>query len=161
MNNPIINQAIELRRAGQFSESRSLLLQLLDDPDVSSVAHLHMAWSFDNEGLEHEAVPHYRSSLSGQLSEPDYFDALFGLASTLRSLGSYVEALKYFEELISKYPNSKAVLPFYAMCLYNQGQYKHGMEILLGLLADTTESPEIREYEKAIRLYASDLDRTW
>lgn len=159
--NPIINEAIELRRAGQFSCSRSLLRQVLDDPEVSSVAHLHIAWSYDNEGLELEAVPHYELSLAGQLLEPDQFEALFGLASTLRSLGRYGEALRYFDELVVKYPDSKAFLPFYAMCLYNQGQYKRGMELLLTLLADTAESPEIVEYERAIRLYAADLDRKW
>tara|TARA_R110001592_G_scaffold336960_1_gene622749 strand:+ start:13674 stop:14156 length:483 start_codon:yes stop_codon:yes gene_type:complete len=159
--NPIINEAIELRRAGQFSGSRALLRQILNDPDVSSVAHLHMAWSYDNEGLELEAVPHYELSLSGQLLEPDHFEALFGLASTLRSLGRYGEALRYFDELVVKYPDSKAVLPFYAMCLYNQGQYKRGMELLLTLLADTVELPEIVEYERAIRSYAADLDRKW
>ena len=47
------------------------------------------------------------------------------------------------------------------MCLYNHGQYKRGMELLLTLLADTTEAPEIMEYEREIRLYASDLDRKW
>ena len=120
-----------------------------------------MAWSYDNEGLEQEAVHHYESALSGNLSEADKFDALFGLASTLRSLGRYDEALRHFEDLIEEFPHSKSVLPFYAMCLYNKGQSKRGMELLLTLLADTTESPEITEYETAIRLYASDLDRTW
>ena len=69
--------------------------------------------------------------------------------------------MTYFDELLGKYPESQAALPFYAMCLYNLGQHKRAMEILLTLLADTTESSEIKAYEAAIHLYASDLDRKW
>tara|TARA_R110001599_G_scaffold353884_2_gene602397 strand:- start:88067 stop:88402 length:336 start_codon:yes stop_codon:yes gene_type:complete len=110
--NPVISEAIEQRRAGQFSKSRALLRQVLDDPEVSSVTHLHMAWSYDNEGLELEVVSHGELSLTGQLLEPDQFDALFGRAGALRSLGRYDEAFRCFDGLDVKYPDSKTVLPF-------------------------------------------------
>ncbi|MDK9759336.1 tetratricopeptide repeat protein [Vibrio sp. D173a] len=63
-------------------------------------------WSYDNEGKEQQAIEHYLSSLSGSLSSVERFDALFGLASTYRSLGMYSKALTYFEQTLSEYPNS-------------------------------------------------------
>ncbi|MEK2067349.1 tetratricopeptide repeat protein [Vibrio parahaemolyticus] len=157
----IIKQAIELRKEAKYQESRALLKTLLNDETYSAKAHLQIAWSYDNEGKEQEAVAHYLSSLSGPLSPVERFGALFGLASTYRSLGMYSEALSYFEQTLSEYPSSIEVQPFYAMCLYNLGRHKEATSLLLELLVSTTNSDAIKEYQRAISLYAQDLDRTW
>jgi len=159
--NTTIEKAILLRRKGRYADSRLLLEDLLNDQNSSSLAHLHIAWSYDNEGLEQQAVAHYEASLSGNLSKSDQYEAIFGLASTLRSLGRYEEAMASFEKLLVEFPGKKSFLPFYAMCLYNLGECKKSVELLLTLLADTTEAKEILDYEKAIRLYAVNLDRKW
>ncbi|NOJ25433.1 hypothetical protein F0238_27080, partial [Vibrio coralliilyticus] len=59
----IIKQAIELRKQGKYQESRALLKTLLNDETCSAKAHLQIAWSYDNEGKEQEAITHYLSSL--------------------------------------------------------------------------------------------------
>lgn len=156
-----IDQAIELRRAGNFAASRELLTTLLDDARYASRAHLHIAWSYDQESNESAALPHYESALQGELGTDERFDALFGLASTLRSLGRYQDAVVYFELTIADYPDRIEVKPFYAMCLYNLGQYKAATELLLDLLVSTTDSAAIKRYQRAISLYAQDVDRTW
>ncbi|MDN3701990.1 tetratricopeptide repeat protein [Vibrio artabrorum] len=157
----IIKQAIEFRKEAKYQESRALLKTLLDDETYSAKAHLQIAWSYDNEGKEQEAVAHYLSSLSGLLPSVERFDALFGLASTYRSLGMYSEASSYFEQTLSEYPSCIEVQPFYAMCLYNLGRHKEATSLLLELLVSTTNSDAIKEYQRAISLYAQDLDRTW
>ena len=157
----IIKQAIELRKEAKYQEARSLLQTLLIDETYSAKAYLQMAWSYDNEGKEKEAITHYLLSLSGRLSPVERFDALFGLACTYRSLGMYSEALSYFEQTLSEYPSSIEVQPFYAMCLYNLGRHKEATSLLLELLASTTNSDAIKGYQRAISLYAQDLDRTW
>ncbi|MGL5307032.1 MAG: tetratricopeptide repeat protein, partial [Aeromonas veronii] len=108
-----------------------------------------------------EAIGHYLSSLSGTLSSVERFDALFGLASTYRSLGNYSESLVYFEKTISEYPESIEVQPFYAMCLYNLERHKEATSLLLRVLVSTTNSAAIKEYQRAILLYAEDLDKKW
>ncbi|ELI6425502.1 tetratricopeptide repeat protein [Vibrio harveyi] len=157
----IIKQAIELRKEAKYQASRALLTTLLDDEHCAAKAHLQIAWSYDNEGKEREAIGHYLSALSGTLSSVERFDALFGLASTYRSLGEYSEALSYFEQTLDEYPNAIEVQPFYAMCLYNVGRHKEATSLLLELLVSTTNSDAIREYQRAISLYARDLDKTW
>ncbi|ELE7134302.1 tetratricopeptide repeat protein [Vibrio harveyi] len=157
----IIKQAIELRKEAKYQASRALLTTLLDDERFAAKAHLQIAWSYDNEGKEREAIGHYLSALSGTLSSVERFDALFGLASTYRSLGEYSEALSYFEQTLDEYPNAIEVQPFYAMCLYNVGRHKEATSLLLELLVSTTNSDAIKEYQRAISLYARDLDKTW
>jgi len=128
---------------------------------ATKISYLHIAWSYDNQGLESEAVQHYNAALTGDLGEKDHFEALFGLASTLRSLGKYHEAAVRFEKACTLFPNAKEAMPFYAMCLYNLGEHKNAVERLLNLLIDTTSSEGILAYKRAIKLYAQDLDRTW
>ena len=156
-----IKQAIDLRKEAKYQESRTLLKMLLKNENYAAKAHLHIAWSYDNEGKEQEAIEHYLLSLTGTLSSIERFDALFGLASTYRSLGNYSEALSYFEQTMIEYPGSIEVKPFYAMCLYNLGQHKEATSLLLELLISTTNSDAIKEYQRAILLYAKDLDKTW
>ncbi|MFA0313523.1 hypothetical protein BH581_23115 [Vibrio splendidus] len=157
----IIKQAIELRKEEKYQESRDLLATLLSDKSYAAKAHLQIAWSYDNQGKEQQAIEHYVLSLSGVLSSVERFDALFGLASTYRSLGLYTEALDYFEQTMVEYPDSIEVKPFYAMCLYNLGRHKEVTSLLLELLVSTTNSEAIKEYHRAISLYAQDLDKTW
>ncbi|MBG0755605.1 tetratricopeptide repeat protein [Vibrio cidicii] len=159
--NEHIQHAIELRNSGDFEGSRKLLTALLCNEALAPQAHLHIAWSYDNQGLESEAIEHYNAALAGNLDTQEQFDALFGLASTLRSLGKYHDAATWFEKTRTLYPNAHEVTPFYAMCLYNLGDHKRAIEMLLNLLVETTNSEEILAYKRAITLYAQDLDRTW
>lgn len=157
----IIDQAIALRKEAKYQESIALLTTLLNNENYSAKAHLQIAWSYDNEGNEREAIAHYLSSLSGLLSPTERFDALFGVACTYRSLGMYSEALGYFDQTLNGYPSSIEVQPFYAMCLYNLGRHKEATSLLLELLISTTNSDAIKAYKPAISLYARDLDKTW
>ncbi|WP_404936191.1 tetratricopeptide repeat protein [Pseudoalteromonas sp. SR44-5] len=150
-----------MAKRGKHHESIALLETLLDNETYSAKAHLQIAWSYDNQGKEKEAVEHYLTSLTGPLSSIERFDALFGLAINYRSLGMYSEALSYFEQTISEYPSCIEIQPFYAMCLYNIGRHKEATKLLLELLVSTTNSNAIKEYQRAISLYAQDLDRTW
>ena len=156
-----IKHAITLRKQSRFAESRSLLASLLDSKEHVAQAHLNIAWTYDNEGKESLAVDHYVAAISGDLAVNDRFEALFGLASTYRSLGLYHDALSYFDIALAEYPNALEIKPFYAMCLYNLGRHKEAVALLLELLVTTTNSEDIRQYQRAITLYAQDLDKTW
>ena len=157
----IFEKSILLRRSEAYDEARTLLSTLLDKPEYNAKAHLYIAFTFDNEGKEEEAIMHYETALKGELSSSDRFEGLLGLASTLRSLGRYQDARVYFEKLILDYPNALEYQPFYAMCLYNLGEHKKATSLLLELLINTTSSEAITDYQSAIRLYASDLDKKW
>ncbi|UTM56024.1 tetratricopeptide repeat protein [Photobacterium sp. CCB-ST2H9] len=158
----MITRAVSLRWEGEHLASRALLFTLVENQSpYAPQAHLHIAWSYDNEGKEKEAVLHYELALAGELSVLDRFEALFGLACTHRCLGNYDDALDYFKQVIAEYPDADEIKPFYAMCLYHLGRHKEAMEIVLRLLVEKTNSPSIKKYEQAILRYASDLNRKW
>lgn len=157
----LFEQSIKLRQQGRYDESRSLLHKLVNDKKLAAKAHLQIAWSYDNEGKESDAIEHYKLALFGPISADERFDALFGLASTYRSLGEYDAALSYFDQTLAEYPQSIEAKPFYAMCLYNIGRHKEAVSLLLELLVNTTNEDSIKDYQKAILLYAKDLDKTW
>ncbi|GLO59597.1 hypothetical protein MACH09_01050 [Vibrio sp. MACH09] len=76
-------------------------------------------------------------------------------------LGKYTEALEYFERTMAEYPDSLEVQPLYAMGLYNLERHKEATALLIKLLLSTTENKKIKSYQRAILLYAKDLDKTW
>jgi tetratricopeptide (TPR) repeat protein len=155
-------RAVALREAGALDEARELLLELSSvAPDDSQVAY-QTAWVHDALGLEREAVPFYERALDGDgLSSVERRGAMLGLGSTYRTLGQYVEAVNVLTAGALEFPTDRALAVFLAMAQYNAGDAKEAVSGLLTLLVDTTSDQEIRRYERAITLYAEDLDRVW
>jgi hypothetical protein len=58
-----------------------------------------------------------------------------------------------------RFPSDASFGPFLAMTLYNLGRPKKALALLVEILVATTECDDIKRYERAIRLYATDLDR--
>jgi predicted Zn-dependent protease len=157
----LLVEAIRLRRQGKLAEARRLLLDLTaEHPGDAEVAY-QTAWVHDVLGLEAEAVPFYEGSLSGPgLPEEDRRGALLGLGSTYRVLGRYTQAIGILRQGSAEFPDDGALQTFLAMALFNIGQHHEAMQILLKLLATTSEDPHVRQYRRAIETYAQDLDDT-
>lgn len=47
------------------------------------------------------------------------------------------------------------------MVLYNLGRYEQGVELLLKIIAETSDDETIQSYKQAILFYADKLDETW
>ncbi|WP_163369335.1 tetratricopeptide repeat protein [Endozoicomonas acroporae] len=157
----IIIHAINLRQEERFADSITELEKLVDDENYSGQAFLQIAWNYDAQGLEREAIPNYKKALDGILSYDNKFDCLLGLASSLRCIGNYSEADIYFKLLLSEYQDKDEVIPFYAMNLYNLGNHKKSVQLLIQTLLKTTNSDDIKAYKNAISIYAQNLDQTW
>ncbi|WP_455916061.1 hypothetical protein [Pantoea agglomerans] len=100
----LLNHAIKLRKQSRFDESRQHLLSIIGSEVGNGVIYLNIAWSYDNQGLESDALGYYIKSLNENLSKEDYFEAKFGLACTYRCLRYFEEAEPLFESLIRDYP---------------------------------------------------------
>ncbi|MFC8125988.1 tetratricopeptide repeat protein [Streptomyces sp. NPDC057302] len=163
----LLAEAVRLREDGRREEARERLLALCEqfptDPEVA----YQTAWVHDTLGLEAEAVPHYVRAVErvegaqGQgLSSDDRRGALLGLGSTYRVLGRYPEAVVTLGDAVAEFPDDDALKTFLAMALYNTGRAHDAMEILLTVLASTSQDPDIVSYRPAIEHYAKDLDAT-
>ncbi|GAA0329977.1 tetratricopeptide repeat protein [Bacillus carboniphilus] len=157
----LLERAISLREEKKFEEARDILLSLHnqypEDPNVS----YQCAWVHDNMGLESEAIPYYIHAIEHGLNAAERRGALLGLGSTYRTLGLYTESKTILEQGLLEYPDAQEFAIFYAMTLYNLGESKKAMEILLTKLIDLTANPDIKRYEQAIRFYADKLDQIW
>jgi tetratricopeptide (TPR) repeat protein len=108
-----------------------------------------------------EAVPFYVKAVAGDLSDEERRGALLGLGSTYRALGEYPEAVEVLGQGVSEFPADRAMQTFLALALYNIGEHRQAVDLLLKHLVETTSDPGIRSYEKALRFYTGRLDEVW
>ena len=120
---------------------------------------LRVAEDHDRAGRETEAVLSYERAIDLGLPITELAGAFHGLGSTYRALGRYDDALRIWHDAMHRFPTDASFGPFLAMTLYNLGRPKEALALLLEILVATTECDDIKQYERAIRLYASDLDR--
>lgn len=155
----LLADAVRLRTDGRPEEARERLLALTAKfPEDAEVAY-QTAWTHDALGLEAEAVAYYERSLSvGKLGEEDRRGALVGLGSTYRVLGRYGQAVETLRGGVAEFPEDGALRTFLAMALYNTGEHHEAMDILLRLIASTSQDPSVRQYRPAIEHYAAGLD---
>lgn len=154
-------EAIRLREEGKLEESKKLLIALVGQNPDSSDIHYQCAWTHDRLGLEREAVAYYEKALSLGLQSEDAKGAYIGLGSTYRTIGEYEKSKETLLKGLHHYPENHAMKVFLAMTLYNLGESKKAMEILLTSLTATSNNPEIGNYQRAINYYAPRLDETW
>jgi tetratricopeptide (TPR) repeat protein len=156
-----IDTALDLRRSGRHDEARALLCDLAAKYPHDAKVQYQAACVHDFLGLESEAVPFYLACLDGTLPAEDRLGALLGLGSTYRTLGRYAEAEAVLLKAIQEFPQANELKVFLAMVFYNLGRSKEAIESLLQLLATTTSDSGIKQYARALALYARDIDHVW
>lgn len=155
MNSDLVNHAIELRKQGKFEESRNLLFSLVDTFEDKGSIYLNIAWSYDNQGMEKDALNYYTLSLNEKLSDNQIFDATFGLACTYRCLGDLQKAENIFSQLYRKYPEALEVIPFYALCLSSLGRKDDAIKLLFVLILESPSIEAVRPYFKTLLEYVN------
>jgi tetratricopeptide (TPR) repeat protein len=156
-----LESAIRLREIGDYREAESLLSEILaESPDEAEANH-QMAGLYDVQGREREAVPYYLKAVAGELPGEERRGALLGLGSTYRALGEYPEAVEVLRQGVSEFPADRAMQTFLALALYNIGEHRQAVDLLLKHLVETTSDPGILSYEKALRFYTGRLDEVW
>lgn len=156
-----LEQARALRAAGAHDEARAVLVELASRHPDHAIVQYESACVHDFLGFEAQAVPYYVRALALGLPDDLARSAWLGLGSTYRTLGRYEESERTLREGLARFPAAAQMRAFLAMTLYNLGRHHEAMQLLLGVIADTTSDAELRRYERAIRFYADDLDRRW
>lgn len=156
-----LESAIRLRENGDFRGAGSVLTRVLEEAPGDAEANHQMAWLYDVQGCEREAVPYYARAIAGGLAGEERRGAMLGLGSTYRALGEYPEAVEVLRQGVSEFPADRAMQTFLALALYNVGEHRQAVDLLLKNLVETTSDPEIRSYEKAFRFYSGRLDEVW
>jgi tetratricopeptide (TPR) repeat protein len=153
--------ADKLRAKDRHEDARNLLVELASEFPTNPVVQYKTACVYDFLGLEKQAIPYYHAAIENDLPETDLRGAYLGLGSTYRTLGRYEESKKILLEGLNRFPNANEMKIFLAMTLYNLGESHEAVSSLLKVIVDTTIDEEIKNYERAIRFYADDLNKTW
>lgn len=156
-----LQEAIRIRESGDTETARTLLLQLAAEVPEDAQVYYQCAWAHDALGMEREAVPYYERALALGLRGDAGHGAFLGLGSTYRALGEYERSLATLQRGLATYPGDRALATFLAMTLYNVGQSRDAVAILLQHLAETSADEGIRRYQRAMLFYAARLDETW
>ncbi len=155
-----INKGVELRKEGKLIESNNFFIKLAIEYPNDAIVQYQCAWSFDVLEKETEAIYYYEKAIELGLQDNDLKEALLGLGSTYRSIGEYEKSKQTFEKGISLF-NDNSLKVFYAMTLYNYGEYSRSMDLLLNIIANTTQDKSILTYKKAIKFYSGRLDEVF
>ncbi len=115
---------------------------------------------FDVLEKEVEAIAYYEKAIALGLPDEDLKEAYLGLASTYRTIGDYEKSKETFMSAMEKF-DDKSLEVFYAMTLYNLEEHANSMEILLKIIADTSNDKSISAYSRAINFYADKLDKVF
>lgn len=154
-------QVLSLRRAGKHEEARELAVSLAAQFPRDAELQYQAACVHDFLGREAQAVPFYLASMSGELPVEHLRGAYLGLGSTYRTLGQYQQAERTLREGLGRFPDAAELKAFLAMALYNLGQSKQAVELLLTVLAQSSGDAHIQDYREAILFYAQDIERLW
>ncbi|WP_052850268.1 tetratricopeptide repeat protein [Streptomyces avicenniae] len=155
-------EAVALREAGDRAGAKDRLVALAGEfPEDVEVA-FQTAWAHDALGLEAEAVPYYETATRRPgLSPADRQGALLGLGSSYRALGRPEEAVATLRRGVAEFPGHGGLRTFLAMALYNTGEHREAVGLLLHLLAGTSADTSVTDYRDALAFYADRLDETW
>jgi tetratricopeptide (TPR) repeat protein len=156
-----LKNADKLRAKDHHDEARQLLVQLAREYPTNPIVQYKTACVYDFLGLEKEAVPYYHAAIENDLPDAELRSAYLGLGSTYRILGRYADSKKTLLEGLKAFPNAGEIKIFLAMTLYNMAEHHEAVSSLLKVIVDTTGNADIKNYERAIRFYANDLDKTW
>lgn len=152
-----LDTAIKLRKQQAYDASRDILFELIENEPNKGTIFLNIAWSYDNEGAENEALKYYLLALNETLSPTDQFEAIFGLACTYRCLKQYKKAALIFTKIRKDYPLATEVIPFYALCLISLDQKDAALKILFDLISHYPITSNIQPYQNSISAYANDI----
>lgn len=152
-----LNTAIHLRKNKQYEDSRNILFKLSESSSNLGTIFLNIAWSYDNQGLEDQALKYYIQALQEDMTETEKFEALFGLACTYRCLKQYHKSKTIFVKILKDYPLAIEVIPFYALCLISLDQKDTALKLLFNLIIEYPSTQNIRQYQDVIRSYVDDL----
>lgn len=154
-----LHKAIELRNQKNYSDSETILNELVNDYPKNAQVYYHYAWLCDNMEREVEARPKYEKALELGLSGEDLKGCFLGLGSTYRCIGMYEKSIALFDRAVKEFPLNNEYKVFKAMTLYNVKNYQEAMNLLLNVIAKTSSDKGIQEYQKAIEYYSDKLEK--
>ena len=156
-----ISRAARLRRESKLTEALAIMLDLYQANPREPSVNYQLACTYDPQGMFDEAIPHYEFALENGLDDDDLRGALLGLGSSYRSTGRFTDAVRTLQKGIEKFPDAPEFKVFLALSLYNLGQHRDAVGLLLAHIAEFSKEPATKRYSAAIAHYAAQPDPSY
>jgi len=156
-----IADVARLRDAGLFDASRARLLLLLAEHPDDPALNYQAAWTHDRMGLEAESVPFDERAIAAGLDGEELRGVLLGLGSTYRVIGRDADAVRTLAHGVPRFPDDAAMRTFSALALHSAGDHTRVTQEFLGVILDTSASPEVERYRRALTDYREHPDELW
>jgi cyanophycin synthetase len=124
---------------------------------MDAIAEYEAGGEHDSAGREQEAIPHYERALALGLPEELEPRCLLQLASSLRNAGRPGDALRTFDDAISRFPDDAALPLFRAFLLADLGREREALVDVLHLARTRIDAPEIHRYARSLENYTREL----
>ena len=162
MNKPTpedaIKRAIKCRQASQLTEAMAILLDLHKSHPDHSTLNYELACTYDGQGMEETAVGFYERAIACGLEGADLRGCLLGLGSSYRCLEQYSDSVRTLQKGLAMFPDAEEFKIFLALSLYNLGENREAVSILLTHIAEHTKHAETKTFRRAILQYANQPD---
>lgn len=145
----------------RVAQALEILGQLTSQEPGNAKAWFEFAGAYDGLGREAEALPHYHRALEigfGQLPPEDQPRLFLQLGSTLRNLKKYEESRKVLLEGIDHFPQNASLKAFLGLTAYSCGEYRQAAKLFLQASLPETGDSSMRDYSRALRFYAEQID---
>ncbi|TYS01021.1 tetratricopeptide repeat protein [Rossellomorea vietnamensis] len=144
-----------------YEEAKRILEKMvLDSPEDPEVS-FHLASVNDSMGEETSAIPYYRRAIENGIEGERLEAAYIQLGSSYRCIGEYQYAKDVLSTGMEQFPSNPAMKAFYALTLYNLGEHKNSVSLLLNTLITSSDDEWLKKYDKALKFYGEDLDGVW
>lgn len=153
-----IERVHALRINGQYTEALAILLDLQRQEPNNARVQYELGCTYDPQGLEDDAIPHYERALELGLEGDIRRPCLLGLGSSYRCVERFGDALRTLQKGAAEFPDAREFDVFLALARYNTGEYREAMRLLLNHIADFSADPATARYRRTIAFYAERPD---
>ncbi len=148
--------AIVGARHGGAGEAVLSRLRFLDTrfPNVAEI-HYQIAWSCEAVGHLKEARESYERAIVLGLNPHEHAGALVGLGSCHLREKDAARAERVFRDAQRLFPENREFDAFLALAMQALGRHNEATQILLAVLAETSEDAGITAYQRQLRHLAT------
>jgi len=155
-----IKRAVKCRQESQLTEAMAILLDLHKKYPDHAKLNYELACTYDGQGMAEDAVGFYERAvaMAGGLERADLRGCLLGLGSSYRCLEQYSDAVRTLQKGLATFPDAEEFKIFLALSLYNLGENREAVSMLLTHIAEHTKHAETKTFRRAILQYADQPD---
>jgi len=128
-------------------------------PNVPEIQN-QIAWTCDTLGRDEEALVAYDKAIALGLAPNEHAGALLGISACLLRLKQVERACTLLETARPQFPEQREFEAYLALALHAAGRHAESLQILLVLLAETSDDPGIAAHQRTLRHLATTLSHS-